>query len=169
MKSFASLLILLTLGLCGSVRAERLLMAFSANLEASGGCHRDDPSGADLYTVVLDLEEMKVGELTRITDKPSQAEWFSSISPDGRLVLFNYTRFAPRFQDTLVYDRKTGQQHVLLRGARFPHWHSNTEFYYTSIRGRHDCHYAKLTWKGTDIEIAESRPITRVVTRLQWL
>ena len=142
------------------LRAEQLLIAFSANLDSTGGCHRDDPRGADLYTVVLDLGDMSLHDLTRLTDEPSQAEWFPTISPEGRLVLFNHTRFAPRLQDTLVHDRKTGRQHVLLRGARVPHWYSNTEFYYTSIRGRHDCHYARLAWAGTDIEIAESRPIT---------
>ena len=142
------------------LRAEQLLIAFSSNLESSGGCHRDDPSGADLYTVVLDLDDMSLHDLTRITTKPSQAEWFSTISPDGRLVLFNHTRFAPRIQAVLAYDRQTEVEHVLLRGARFPHWRSNTEFYYTSIRGRHNCHYAKLAWEGTEIEITESRPIT---------
>ena len=160
MKTTATLSVLIVLGLPTFGRAEQLLIAFSSNLDATGGCHRDDPTGADLYTVVLNLDDMRVGKLTRITNKASQAEWFSTISPDGRLVLFNHTRFAPRIQAVLAYDRQTEVEHVLLKGARFPHWHSNTEFYYTSIRGRHNCHYAKLAWEGTEIEITESRPIT---------
>jgi len=148
------------LGLAGPVRAERLLIAFSSNLDSSGGCHRDDPSGADLYTVAVDLAEMNVTELTRITNKPSQAEWFSTISPDGRLILFNETRFLPRAQAVVAYDRQTGLEQPLATGARFPHWCSNTEFYFSDIRGRHDCHYARLAWKGTKLEITESRPIT---------
>ena len=160
MKNLACLSALLALSLCGDIRAERLLIAFSANLESAGGCHRDDPSGADLYTVVLDLDEMKVSQLTRITDKPSQAEWFPSISPDGRLILFNHTGFHPRTQAVLAYDRRIGREYLLLRDARFPHWHSTAEFYWSDTRGRHDCHYARVTWENGKPVIAESRPIT---------
>lgn len=160
MKNFVCLSVLLALGLYGDVRAERLLIAFSANLDSASGCHRDDPSGADLYTVVLDLDEMKVSRLTRITDKPSQAEWFPSISPDGRLILFNHTRFHPRMQAVLAYDRRTEHEHFLLWDARFPHWHSNTGFYWSDTRARHDCHYARVAWENGKLVIAESRPIT---------
>ena len=160
MKNLLGLSVVLTLGMAGPVDAEQLLIAFSSNLDSSGGCHRDDPSGADLYAVVLKLDDMSVGDLVRITRKPSQAEWFSSISPAGRLILFNHTRFSPRSQAVIVHDRQTEKQHVLLRDARFPHWYSNTEFYYTDIRGRHNCHYAKLAWKEPKLEVAETRPIT---------
>ena len=80
------------------------------------------------HPTLLKPNDMSVGNLVRITRKPSQVEWFSSISPDGRLILFNHTRFSPRSQAVLVHDRQTQKQHVLLRGAGFPHWYSNTEF-----------------------------------------
>ncbi len=160
MKNALGLSVVLTLGTAGPVHAAQLLIAFSSNLDSSGGCHRDDPSGADLYAAELRLDDMSMGNLVRITRKPSQAEWFSSISPDGRLILFNHTRFSPRSQAVLVHDRQTEKQQVLLRDARFPHWYSSTEFYYTSIRGRRDCHYANLAWNGSKPEVAERRPIT---------
>ena len=131
-----------------------------STLDSSGGCHRNDSSGAALYTVVLGLDEMRASDLTRITSDPSSGEWFPSISPDGRIILFNRTRFAPRTQAVLAHDRKTGSEHVLLTGARLPHWFSDTEFYYSDIRGRHDCHWARVTFNGGNIEIADSRPVT---------
>jgi len=160
MQTLMEVSVFFALMLAGPLRAEQLLISFSSNLESSGGCHRDDPSGADLYTVVLDLNSTSVTGLTRLTDKTSEAEWFSSISPNGRLILFNHTRFFPRTQAVLVYDRRTCMEYVLFRDARFPHWYSNTEFCYSDTRGRPDCHYARLAWKGARPEIAESRPIT---------
>ena len=158
MKAICILTALFIFGSPVLSRAEQLLIAFSSNLDDTSGCHRNDPSGADLFTVILDLDDMSVSDLTRITNTPSQGEWFSAISPDGRLVLYNHTRFQPRGQDIVVYDRETGKRKVLLRGARFPHWASNTEFYYTNIRGGQNCYYAKLG--DTNLEIIESRQVT---------
>jgi len=162
MRLFIGLSIFVTAGLFQSACAERLLITFSANLDSTGGCHRDDPTGADLYTVVLDLEQMEVNQLTRVTHKPLQAEWFPSLSPDGRWILFNHTRFAPRAQAVLSYDRYTKREHVLLHHARFPHWYSNKGFYYTKTLARRDCYYARITWKEAKLEVAESRPVTTV-------
>ncbi len=150
----------LLFALAGPVAAERLLIAFTSNLNSTGGCHRDDLTGGDLYTVVLDLDTMRVSNLTRITQEPSGAEWFSSVSPDGRFILFNRTRFAPRRQDLLVYDRKTGSEQLLVQAARFPHWFSNTEFYYTNIRGRQNCHRAEVAVADGKLKITRSEAIT---------
>lgn len=159
MRTLARLAVLL-LVVAGCVHAEQLLIAFASNLDSSGGCHRDDWSGADLYTVVLDLNDMRVSDLTRITNTPSEADWFPSISPDGRVILFNRSRRAPRSQTVHAYDRNTGSEHLLLSQARFPNWSSNTEFCYSDIQGRHDCHWARVTFNGGKVEISDSQPVT---------
>jgi len=121
----------LSVGLAGSSErlsprspsGQKILVVFASNLESRGGCHRDDPSGADLYSVLFDPSTDKAERLTRLTRTPGQTEWFPSISPDRRYVAYMSARpsggpFSPC--DVRLLDLSTGIDVLLRADARFP-------------------------------------------------
>jgi hypothetical protein len=118
-----------------------LLVVFAANLDSAGGCHRDDPSGADLYRVSFDLRTRKASDLKRLTTREGP-EWFPALSPDGRFVAYDRTvtpapRTPPR-HDIWVVDLARSKEQSLVERARFPAFDPAGRFLYYSLQSRDD-------------------------------
>gem|GEM_PF-1385728 len=101
----------------------KLLVVFASNLESDGGCYREDPSGADLYSVVYDLATRKASDLARLTRTPGQPEWFPSIAPDQKSVAYvtdSLEHEPRRSSDIRWVGLSGGSDGLLVQGGRFP-------------------------------------------------
>ena len=74
------------------VSTGRVFVVFASNFNGEGGCYREDPLGADLYSVVYDLQTRKASQLKQLTRTPGEAEWFPALSPNGRHVIYESLR-----------------------------------------------------------------------------
>jgi len=68
-------------------------VVFAANFDSQGGCFREDPTGADLYSGCYDLKARVARDIKRLTSYSGSAEWFPSLSCDGQWVAYNRTIF----------------------------------------------------------------------------
>jgi len=98
---------------------ERYLIAFAANLDSEAGCHYDDHTGCDVYTVEYNATTGAVSDLRRLTTSPA-AEWFPSLSPDGCFVAFNVD--TPARNTATVLHAASGASVSLGANTRFPDW-----------------------------------------------
>jgi len=101
----------------------KIEIVFASNLESSGGCYREDASGADLFRVSFDPGTKKASELKRLTSAPAKAEWFPSLSPDGSRAAYNQTDpqvRGPRGNEVRIIDMKSGNDELLSGESRFP-------------------------------------------------
>lgn len=104
-------------------RAEEIELVFAANLDDEGGCHRDDPRGADLYRCSFDLKTRTARSLKRLSEDRGNAEWFPSLSADGTLIAFNSTNLERRRPDgnrVEIIAADSGRSLASLEAARFP-------------------------------------------------
>ena len=104
-------------------KTEKIEMVFASNLESSGGCYREDASGADLFRVTFDPGTKKASDLKRLTSSPSKAEWFPALSPDGSYAAYNLTDTnirGPRGNEIRIIDMKKGSDDTLCGESRFP-------------------------------------------------
>ena len=115
-------------------------VVFASNLESTGGCHREDPSGADLFLVDFDLAAGTASNLQRLTSRPGP-EWFPALSPNGRVVAYDRTESAGPAgrarHDLWQIDLASGQEQPLVENARFPAFDAamNSLYYSSQIRG----------------------------------
>jgi len=124
-------------------------LVFAANLNSPGGCHRDDPSGADLYYAEYNLESGKASGLRRLTTRTGP-EWFPALSPDGRFVVYDQTTTptasAPAGHELWQIDLTQDRQKLLAGNSRFPAFDVDGKFLYYSqrIRKKHKIFRAPL-------------------------
>ncbi|MDD2707686.1 MAG: hypothetical protein PHV34_06710 [Verrucomicrobiae bacterium] len=128
----------------------RLLVVFASNLENGNACHRDSHDGADLYRVEFDLESGRAANLKRLTRRKEGAEWFPSLSPDCRFVVYDESappvrRAAPPLARSPAahvlrcLNLETGADEALVPNARCAAFSAdgNTLFYSLENRGQH--------------------------------
>ncbi len=132
----ANSLHLATNGLPKSIR-----LVFASNLNSQGGCHRDDPSGADLYYAEYNLETGKASHLRRLTSRTGP-EWFPALSPDGRSAVYDQTITPspgiPAGHELWQIDLTQDRQKLLVGNARFPAFDVAGRFLYYSQQNRKD-------------------------------
>jgi Tol biopolymer transport system component len=105
------------------VSTGKFLVVFASNLMGSGGCTREDPSGADLFSALFDLSTDRAEKLVRLTSTPGQTEWFPSISPDRRFIAYMTARPSRgplSTCDIRLLDFSSGSDVLLRADARFP-------------------------------------------------
>ncbi len=116
-------------------------IVFASNLNSEGGCQRDDPSGADLYSVEYNLETGKASELHQLTSRIGP-EWFPVLSPDGHFVVYNRTTppapGSPARQALWQFDLIRGKEQLLVNEARFPAFDATGKALYYSQRVRQE-------------------------------
>jgi hypothetical protein len=127
---------------------EVIRVVFASNLAGSGGCYRDDPSGADLWSVNYNLVTGVASSLRQLTSKTGP-EWFPALSADGRFVVYDRTEANQdrRSQHNLwQIDLGSGREQLLLANARFPAFDPQGRFLYYSpqLRGVHQLRRASL-------------------------
>ncbi|MEN6403106.1 MAG: hypothetical protein ABFD94_14295 [Armatimonadia bacterium] len=101
----------------------RVLVVFASNLQGAGRCYREEPFGADLYSVTYDLRTGQASDLRRLTQSSNSAEWFPTISPDGAFVAYNATQSGgPRGSANSLrfINLATGADSALAANGRFP-------------------------------------------------
>jgi len=141
-------------------------IVFASNMESEGGCHREDPSGADLYRVDFNLETGKASDLRKLTTRPGP-EWFPALSPDGRFVVYDLTTSvrpgAPGRHDLWQYDLARNKEQLLVKSARFPAFDPAGKFLYYSpqLRGDNQLLRAPVQAAGSDgfLQLGEPRLI----------
>ncbi len=99
-------------------------VVFAANIDSKGGCYREDPRGADLYSVEIDLQKKTASGLKRLTHQADSAEWFPALSGDGVWVAYNRTTMPEdrrqTRQEVRIIHLPTGKDTLLMEDARFP-------------------------------------------------
>lgn len=113
-----------------NVNAQIYLIAFSSNLEsASGGAHKSDFSGADLYTAFYKpFPSDSIWNIQRITNYSGKAEIFPSISPDTNWIAYNWNQKTPWSNSVRLIKRSNNQEYNFYSNARFPQWINNNQF-----------------------------------------
>ena len=126
-----------------SVSAQDYLTVFAANLESSGNVHREDASGADLYTVRFNPTTKTVTDLTQVTAYSDAAEWFPSLSHDTKWIAYNY--YKQNRNEVRVLNRLTGEEATVFAGGRFPEWVGNNKLLVSNqIIGKKDIFLVEL-------------------------
>ncbi|MEZ7893510.1 MAG: hypothetical protein QMC67_17375 [Candidatus Wallbacteria bacterium] len=103
---------------------KKIEIVFASNLESTGGCYREDNSGADLYKAVYDISTGKASDLKRLTSQTASAEWFPSLSPDGKFTAYNLTNSSirgPLGNEIRIIDMNTFTDSEFCRASRFPY------------------------------------------------
>ncbi len=135
-------------------------VVFASNLESTGGCHREDPSGADLFRVDFDLASGTASNLKQLTSR-SGPDWFPALLPNGRVVAYDRTETAGPAgrarHDLFQIDLASGQDRLLVENARFPAFGAAVDYLYYSPQLR-----------GGDHQLLRAgiRPATDAVLRL---
>ncbi len=147
-----------------SLPGETYFIAFAANFDTTGGCHRDDPWGCDLYVAEYDTATHEARNLRRIAGEPSIAEWFPAIDPSGRFVAYNRMRKDRQgtvFNDIWVADIFSGVTKPLVANGRFPHFAPDGKTLYFSREGiRTDIFSATLQYDVSTGDVsASSSPV----------
>ncbi len=115
-------------------------VVFASNLESDGGCHREDPSGADLFRVDFDLGTGKASDLKQLTSRAGP-DWFPALLPNGRLVAYDRTETAGpggrARHDLWQFDLAKDKEQPLVESARFPAFDAaaNHLYYSPQLRG----------------------------------
>ncbi len=115
-------------------------VVFASNLESTGGCHREDPSGADLFCSDFDLDTGQASNLRRLTSRAGP-DWFPALLPNGRLVVYDRTESSGlpgrARHDLFQIDLASGQDRLLVESARFPAFDAaaNHLYYSPLVRG----------------------------------
>ncbi len=115
-------------------------VVFASNLESAGGCHREDPSGADLFRVDFDFASGTASNLKQLTSRLGP-DWFPALLPNGRVVAYDRTETAGLAgrarHDLFQIDLASGQDRPLVENARFPAFDAaaNYLFYSPQLRG----------------------------------
>ena len=139
--------------------AEEWLVIFAANLESEGGVHREDASGADLYSVRFDPQLKTVSNITRLTNDQYATEWFPSLSPDTRWVAYNYAR--QNQHEVRVMNLLTGDETIVFTGGRFPEWIDDSKLLVANaIQGVKDIFLLSLDVSGTIPQVRQTERIT---------
>ncbi|MDQ7779221.1 MAG: hypothetical protein RDV41_05880 [Planctomycetota bacterium] len=132
-------------------------VVFATNLNSGGGCFREDPSGADLFCVDVDLAAKAVARLKPLVGDPDAVEWFPAISPDGALVAYNRGEKAGRANENSVHvvNIETGKDQLLIERARFPQWMSDGKKIICSleVKGRKDIYTMDVAPTGAGGEL----------------
>ncbi|MBC8183523.1 hypothetical protein H8E88_20715 [candidate division KSB1 bacterium] len=157
---FKTVLILLFTFISQNITAEEYLVVFAANLESTGSVCREDPSGADLYSVHFDLLTKSVSDLKRLTNYNDASEWFPSLSPDTKWVAYNYQKII--YNEVRLINRETGFETVIFNGGRFPEWIGDSELLISNkrIKDEKDVYKVELDLTGDEPIVKSSQRIT---------
>lgn len=115
-------------------------VVFASNLESDGGCHREDPSGADLFCADFDLDTGQVSNLRRLTSRAGP-DWFPALLPNGHVVAYDRSEPAGpggrARHDLWQYDLAKNKEQPLVESARFPAFDAaaNHLYYSPQLRG----------------------------------
>lgn len=139
--------------------AQEYLVVFAANLESTGGVNREDPSGADLWSVRFNPESKTVSDLTRLTADQDASEWFPALSPDTRWVAYDYAQGMQH--EVRIMNRVTGEEIAVFDGGRFPEWIDNNKLLVaSSIPGQKDIFLIHMNMSGSVPQIIQVEQIT---------
>lgn len=134
-------------------------IVFAANFNSQGGVHREDHSGADLYSVDFDPILQQVSQFTRLTFDTTSTEWFPSLSPDGRWVAYNYQKNIRN--EVRLLDLETGLDILVQEDARFPEWMGEDALLVSkSVAGTTDVFRIKLDYSSPAPTVIQDERLT---------
>lgn len=135
---------------------------FASNLNSSGGVHREDASGADLYCVKYNSETKTVSDLVRLTSDADATEWFPSLSPDLKWIAYNYTK--DNAHEIRIVNRSTKEITSIYPGGRFPEWIDNTRLLISNQKpGKKGIYQLDLDMSGTRPVLLSEKAITDTI------
>jgi hypothetical protein len=138
-------------------------LVFASNLNSTGGCHRNDPSGADLFYAEYNLETRTASKLRQLTTQAGP-DWFPALTPDGRSVVYDRsppsTTGRPPQHALWQLDLSRNQEQPLLDNARFPAFDAsgNSLYYSQRLRQSHQLLRANLS-RQTDQSLLAGPPL----------
>ncbi len=135
---------------------------FASNLNSSGGVHREDATGADLYSVKFNSASKTVSDLTRLTTDDTASEWFPSLSPDLKWVAFNYTKSS--VNEIRLINLSTKEITSVYTGGRYPEWLDNSKLLISNEKpGKKGIYQLELNLSGTKPILISEKAITDTI------
>lgn len=135
---------------------------FASNLNSSGGVHREDASGADLYCVKFNSETKTVSNLIRLTTDTTSTEWFPSLSPDLKWIAYNHTK--DNTHEIRIVNLSTKEITSIYSGGRYPEWIDNTRLLISNQKpGKRGIYQLDLDLSGTTPALLSEKAITDTI------
>ncbi len=139
--------------------SQNYYIVFAANLNSSGGVHREDASGADLYYCKYNSITKTISDLTGLTTDTSAIEWFPSLSPDCKWIAYNSTK--NNVHEIKLINRTTKEITSIYSGGRYPEWIDNSKLLISNIKpGKKGIYQLDLDLNGTKPALLSEKSIT---------